>query len=440
MASPARPVSPTTVPSPLETVGGDIDTPAYALLTGLDTECSQTVAWPVRVLPAILGRSHATEDPHFVDMGKLKAISRQHMRIDCRATAEGILKTQKDKIVYEALRLETLVPESSKWGDRRGVFCVTCLGKNRIVVDGERLEQGQTAVLRSGSKLKVGSNLLYFLLPKEASTASIEIAAGAKKKKKRPLLTASAAAPAAKKSNKSKEAWPTLQNDIDNMSTDDLLEQISSAIEGDVWERRHQLMGSTVSYRAVLAAAEDPEIQRQAEVGGGASRSDIMKWIAESERFGKWVDQMLGKLEDKSYQASITKALIKAGFSRTASSGRYIKWVLPADIGQQLAAAGGGEASKSDVKDHDNESDAKEAAEDDDDGGCPNEGEDGEVSAPGGKEDNEDDDGGEDEDDNDEEGEEGSNEDEEEGDHGAAEGEIAASGDEGNESAEATAG
>jgi hypothetical protein len=54
-----------------------------------------------------------------------------------------------------------------------------------------------------------------------------------------------------------------------------------------------------------------------------------MDWIADSDTFRKWVEQMATKLEPKSYQSSITKAMVKAEYERTSSTGRYIKWLLP---------------------------------------------------------------------------------------------------------------
>jgi hypothetical protein len=111
------------------------------------------------------------------------------------------------------------------------------------------------------------------------------------------------------------------------------MQQLSAALDAGTWERRQQLIGATISSRAVLEAAKDPAILKLAEEDGAVSRGDIMNFIAESPRFEGWVKQMLSKLEDKSYQTSITKALLRAGYIRTGSSGRYIKWLLPADDG-----------------------------------------------------------------------------------------------------------
>jgi hypothetical protein len=126
--------------------------------------------------------------------------------------------------------------------------------------------------------------------------------------------------------------WPTLQAELDSMTDDALLRHLEAGIEEENWDRRQQLVGSTLSYRAVQAAARSKTIQTSAKANGGASRSEIMGWIEKSEKFGKWRALMLTKLEIKSYQASITKALIRAEFERTGTSGRYIKWLLPKSL------------------------------------------------------------------------------------------------------------
>ena len=57
-----------------------------------------------------------------------------------------------------------------------------------------------------------------------------------------------------------------------------------------------------------------------------------MKWIQNSPRYSKWVGEMLTKLEYKSYQSSVGKALNKAGYERTGTTGRHVRWILPKDI------------------------------------------------------------------------------------------------------------
>lgn len=57
-----------------------------------------------------------------------------------------------------------------------------------------------------------------------------------------------------------------------------------------------------------------------------------MKWIKSSSKYSNWCDQMQSKMEFKSYQGCIGKALHKAGFERTGTTGRHVRWILPKDI------------------------------------------------------------------------------------------------------------
>lgn len=126
-----------------------------------------------------------------------------------------------------------------------------------------------------------------------------------------------------------KKAKSSTIEELENLPVEVLLEKMNTAIENDQWDRKHQLIGTFISLCAVKDSAKDPQMQLMAEQGGGVSRSEIMTWIEESDKYAKWVKQMLSKMEARSYQAAITKCLLKAGFTRTGSSGRYIKWLLP---------------------------------------------------------------------------------------------------------------
>ena len=54
------------------------------------------------------------------------------------------------------------------------------------------------------------------------------------------------------------------------------------------------------------------------------SRNFIMDWVEKSSTYKRWVSQMLLNMEPRSYQASITKSLLKTGWSRTSGAGRYM--------------------------------------------------------------------------------------------------------------------
>jgi len=337
-------------PSRDASVGGTIEIPAFCLLDGFfedpDTAKKTRFTLPINRLPATLGRTHHTEESNFFGLGKVKALSRQQCSIEYRTSTGTLLQENKsDNFTHkeEKLKEEILNPANDQMPDS-GFFVITCLGKNRIVINGHKIEHGQKAVLPPGAAVRISAFSLYFLLPTTPSTKTMELVV--KKKRK------NAASSADDKSKRAKFAgsWPTLQKELEKMSTEDLLDQITTAIENNVWDRRSQFVGSTLAYRAVLEAAKDPEIQRIAK-DGGVARGKILEWIADSDQFRDWVQQMLTKLEFKSYQASITKAMIKANFERTGSTGRYIKWILPSALmqsdGQGEAKANSGEKANS---------------------------------------------------------------------------------------------
>jgi hypothetical protein len=178
------------------------------------------------------------------------------------------------------------------------------------------------------------------------------------------------------KAKKAKAApFSQLQAELDALSIETLLERMNEAVESDRWERKHQLIGSTISLHAVKDATAAPEIREQA-VDGGVARTEIMRWIKESPKYSGWVKQMMSKMESKSYQNTITKALLKAGNVRTGSGGRYIKWILPGvtliEKDESLEKAEG-----DDIKDTTKEGEDDE--EDEDDGKSNMEEEDEEV-------------------------------------------------------------
>lgn len=135
---------------------------------------------------------------------------------------------------------------------------------------------------------------------------------------------------AAKPSVKKTKAAPfaQLQAELDELPVDTLLERMEEAVKAEKWERKHQLLGAAISLHAVNDATRAPRI-RELAADGGVSRTEIMRWIKESPKYGTWVEQMNGKMEAKSYQNTITKSLLKAGNERTGSGGRYIKWIIP---------------------------------------------------------------------------------------------------------------
>ena len=366
-------------------LGGPIDTPAFGLLDGIfedpETGSHTRVTIPLTRLPATLGRSHDTDDPLFFGLGKKKALSRKQCMIYYRDIQGGRVEwdNKEGDLVYVK---PTGEGEKSDKDDlpKRGFFVIECLGKNRILVNKERVDQGNWARIESGTPIRISSYMLYFLLPTDATSKEHFIPS--KKRKSAPVgpITTKSMDPAPVSSNASvasnskagdapplKKAKTTMganfQAELDALPVENLLEQMTEAINNNEWERRHQLIGSTISMHAVRHAATDPEIQAKA-LDGGVSRSAIMAWIEDSDMYSDWVRQMLTKMEARSYQAAITKSLLKAGFVRTGTSGRYIKWLLPPDIKIITDAP-----AKKEKKSKKGEGQEDEEEEDDDEGG-----------------------------------------------------------------------
>lgn len=335
-------------------IGGPIETDAYGLLDGVfedpESGAHTRVTIPLTRFPATLGRSHDTSDPHFFGLGKKKALSRKQCKIYYRDAQGG--KVQWDPklkgMSYQnpdgTLDSAKLLHTKAEDLPQGGFFVIECLGKNRILVNKERVDQGNSAVLKSGASIRISSYMLYFLLPKDAAPSKPHFipnpsAANASTKRKKspptPPMTSNSSVASSKENPSAKKTKATMgasfQAELDTLPVETLLQRMTTAINKNQWERRHQLIGSTISLHSVRDAAMDPEIQEEA-LDGGVSRSDVMTWVETSPKYKKWVEQMMTKMEARSYQAAITKSLLKAGYTRTGSSGRYIKWFLPADI------------------------------------------------------------------------------------------------------------
>ena len=335
----------------LPMLGGVAEKKAYCLLDGIFEKGGERsrITIPLTRLPAVLGRSHSTGDINFFSLGPAKALSRQHCVIDYRDESGGKLTTPKsalrDSSEEETLEYEKGQPfkvVNASGSGASSAFVLEALGKNLIMVGKQRIRQGEVAVLTSGTPIKMSGYSLYFLMPTDTSnppktmdlplTESTNKSSPAKKsgaKRKMPTSSSSPQDHAKPKAKKPKAApFAQLQTELDALPVDTLLERMDEAVNSERWERKHQLLGSTISLHAVNDATRAPEIRELAK-DGGVPRVDIMRWIRESPKYGPWVEQMNSKMEAKSYQNTITKALLKAGNVRTGTGGRYIKWILP---------------------------------------------------------------------------------------------------------------
>ena len=356
-------------------VGGPTEEAAFCLLDGfVDDPSNGRVPFrlPINRLPASLGRTHVpTENAqNFFGLGKtVKALSRLQCKIEYR-NKQGTIEPLEDPSLNSTPKLETSKltklynPSKVKDLDEEetGYFVVTCLGKNPIKVNGQKVEQHESCILVHGSAIKISAFSLYFLLPEESDDeelrtlelpaptspdgttvpnkkrSRIAMETGSSSNVVEPVTSSSSAAASSTGGGGQKKqgrgnAWTSIQEQLDAMSTDDLLSQLSAALDRGIWDRRCQFMGATVAYRAVREAAWDPDIQQKA-AEGGVSKAEVVEWIHSSERFMDWASIMKIKLEPKSYQSSISKAMTRAGYERINNKnfGRHVRWYLPANI------------------------------------------------------------------------------------------------------------
>lgn len=271
-------------------------------------------------LPAILGRTHKGHDQNFVGLGASKALSRNHCiiyyrdiyggRINQRDGAEDFIYSPKQKRLKAPTQTTTTnsgtkeedddeeveakdiilpanftktslssVEDESKRHDStlppHGFFVVKCLGKNKIVVGGKTVSKGQVAILTDRITLQLASYKLYFLLPLhndeidqnpsilevpnpeyEAYISSMLKSKTVRKRSIEPYSGTSAAA-----------------HDEDELSVEELMQKMSDAIKANQWDRRQQMLGTTIAHHAVLDAAKSTECQKIAKkMNGTVSR------------------------------------------------------------------------------------------------------------------------------------------------------------------------
>jgi len=350
-----------------------------------------------------LGRDHKTSDKNFFGLGKAKALSRAHCIIYYRDVIGGRLgqysDNTSDELVYHPpdsnhKAAKVIRPKDSGSDDdddddddlpTTGFYVIECLGKNRIIVNGQKVKQGETALLRHGSAILLASFSLYFLLPnvdglqedgenkdgggggvkpttmqvpnpsyeeyqrkrmlnsgggQSSSLSSAkrhktkEIADDVSISSKASSLTAQSTTTAATSTAPTPQlkGFAGLVEELNTLPVRTLLKRMTTAINNDEWERKHQMLGTAIAQHAVRDAAKTRFIRNIAAQEGGVARAEIMKWISASKMYAEWSAQMKSKMEIKSYQSSIGKALLKAGFVRTGTTGRHVRWTLPADI------------------------------------------------------------------------------------------------------------
>ena len=254
-----------------------------------------------------------------------------------------------------------------------GFFAVECTGR-KIIVGGAVLKKGQHAMLTDGITVQIASHCFYFLLPKNVSGKKKTIKVNVKKSIMKVVVDDSSTAASVKsKKQKKKRGISNDDDDSDATSDDDssiliksprpikktkssppttdnkdssfastlesktdaeLLEMLSQATESNGWEKHSQNIGAALATRACRAAAGSSKIQKLNRDFTGVTQRDVMNWINnESDTFGEYEKMMLRKIEPKSFGIAMSKAIIRAGYTKSdVKSGRANRWELPSDI------------------------------------------------------------------------------------------------------------
>lgn len=355
-------------------VGGEIPEPAYALLSGrfVDSKSGEAdaVSVPITTFPATLGRTHDKPPRSFFGLGAAKSLSRKHFVIYYRDGAGGRLQYSDEGggegeggdgsggLVYSPVAqvqrqggnvdgVKALIHGGKEGAPpSAGFFALECLGKNKIFVGGSRIEQGEAAVLEHMTTVKLTNYNLYFLLPDAPGTVmqvpNPKYAAYQRKRAREEAKTKAQAERKAKKAKGSLSPSPKQKKpqelsgqakiiaDFEALTTAELLQKTADAASApNAWDRRHQLLNSAIAAHAVKAAARDQGIMAIHAENGGIQRNDVLEWIQQSSTFQGWVELMLKKLEKKSYEKNISNAILRAGYTRSGSTGRHVRWTLP---------------------------------------------------------------------------------------------------------------
>ena len=356
--------------------------PAYAVLTGkwkgIDDESNPKgeeilVNIPITRLPIVLGRrwESTAKNPHHVALPRdEKLLSRLHACIFFRDAKGGRLGCYQiisggesgstrvsDNIMYTPLGSdegegESFDPDSiyrlpgMKQTDplpSNGFFAIECLGRHTIKVGKQRVTKGKQAMLQDGSAIQIASYCFYFLLPKNAPPISqtfkypvkkplIQKETKAKTKNCEVTKSDESKGPPAKKIKRTEESYTAK---LENISTKELISQFTIAIESEQWTKDDQQVSATLGMRIVRDAAKDAKIQKIAREQHGVTQRDIIDWYNAHPLFSDFERLMLSKIEYKSYQSSITKAIQRARYTRNESNpgkSRSTRWDLPSDI------------------------------------------------------------------------------------------------------------
>lgn len=352
------------------TLGGTVEIPAHALLLSITKR--EHRQHEVLKLPSILGREYnhnSSDGTSFIPLvGPSELLSEKHARIFYRDAYGGELYTNNNdnsEMTYlppDNTRNSKRVispgeKESSFQIPKGGFFALECINKNDVKVGGVKLKEDEVCILKNGTVLELGIYSFLFLLPIQSqfdnnTESTIQVPnpeyqkigqendnndstnnKKSKPRKRKSTDSSSITSPGSVRTFKS-----SIAAEYEGLSVDAMLVKFNEAYQSDLWERKHQILGSMITLVAVMDAASSKEILNLAiqDPNFGVARSEIMNWIANAPKYKDWVVLMKSKMEDKSYQSSIGKCLGRAGYSRVGSKGRLAKWKLPPNAEEKV--------------------------------------------------------------------------------------------------------
>lgn len=185
------------------------------------------------------------------------------------------------------------------------------------------MEQGQRAILTQGSKIRMLTYSLYFLLPIQDEKPKRFILPQKSSITNDNKTISEAVEPALKKIKK--ESIPEF---LDRPLLE-LLTEFFDAVDNNTFERKHSLISNAILAHVINDACADVSLIEKCKKEGGLQRSEVIQWIENHETYGRYVRSLLKHLEVKSYHQNLSKAMAKVGFERVGSSGRHVKWLIP---------------------------------------------------------------------------------------------------------------
>ncbi len=225
------------------------------------------------------------------------------------------------------------------------------------------VSKGQVAILTDKITLQLASYKLYFLLPlhndeNDQNPSILEIP--------NPEYEAFISATLKAKTVRKRSIEPysgtsAAVHEEDELSVEELMQKMSDAIKVNQWDRRQQMLGTTIAHHAVLDAARSTECQKIAKKMNGTvsryvvahslspcsfpsfyvyfsrfasqlfvleytvpflkyilyygSRSEIMKWIKNSPKYYNWVSEMQSRMNSKVIKVVLERLSIEQGLS-----------------------------------------------------------------------------------------------------------------------------